>query len=296
MHCDTKPFAEALASKIGAPEAFCKFGGGRELASVGRWRYDSAFFDLTDVKTAQLIFNVSGGHLVELNHTGHYVQRRMRAGSVAVTSPGNPATVSVTGKADIIQISIPPALVYWVDKLSGLTEHATHQATMRDARLQAFAVQALVILRDHPSGRHFDLETLIRRVAAVISQDVTAPAKIVGGGLSPSARRRVHALLAERMMATPYNLPSLKDLADAAELSVFHFCRAFRETEGQSPHAYVQMLRLDQALYFLLQEDGTVGDVGEMIGFASASHFVSAFRKHMGVTPGAVRDAARLRH
>ena len=45
----------------------------------------------------------------------------------------------------------------------------------------------------------------------------------------------------------------------------------------------------------MLKKPGmSVGDVAESLGFATPAHFVAAFRRTMGVTPGAFRAAVLL--
>ena len=117
---------------------------------------------------------------------------------------------------------------------------------------------------------------------------------IARGGLSPAARRRVRDFLKRKIDAVGCASPSLAELAEVAHLSIHHFARAFRESEGQTPHAFVMARRFDHALTALLRVNGRIDQIGESTGFASSAHFVSAFRKHMGVTPGAVRDVVHM--
>ena len=281
-----------LTSTIGAARRLRAFGRGDRLAAVGRWGHGGARFDLTDIDTMQLIFNVSGGHLVEVQSGGHCVRNKIRAGSVATTSPGNPAIVTVTGAADILQISIAPGLI---ESITGQSASPTLPAFAAcDARLQACAVQALVGLSRDQGDSRADFNRIVRRVSWLFAQPAAAPATPAAarGGLSTAARRRVHALIAQRLEAAPWTSPSLDELAATANLSVFHFVRAFRQSEGQPPHAHILARRVDKALNLLLQADMRVDEVGELTGFGSSAHFVSTFRKHMGVSPGTIRDAA----
>jgi len=47
----------------------------------------------------------------------------------------------------------------------------------------------------------------------------------------------------------------LAALAADAELSRFHFCRAFKESTGLSPHAWLRQHRLEQAMNMLRGTD-----------------------------------------
>ncbi len=85
---------------------------------------------------------------------------------------------------------------------------------------------------------------------------------------------------------------SVRQLADAVGLSSFHFCRSFKAASGQSPHAYVTRLRMEEALRLLRSTSRPVFDIALDTGYSTAAHFSQAFRRHWGVTP----REARLGH
>jgi AraC-like DNA-binding protein len=85
---------------------------------------------------------------------------------------------------------------------------------------------------------------------------------------------------------------TLRELADAAGMSVYHFARVFREMTGLPAHRYLTAVRLRHAAERL--DDGdSVTSTCFAVGFASLSHFVTAFRKRFGVAPSAVTRGAR---
>ena len=262
------------------------------MASVGRWQHKGGSIDLRGINTVQLIFSVSGGQEVELRSGYRCVTNTMREGSIAITSPDQPVIVTITGEAEVVHISITRETI---EALAGTAASFTSPPVGCGPRLQAFAVQALVALAHDHDGYRPDLNSIVRGIACLFARPARKPDAAARGGLSPAARRRVRDLVEYRVDSTPCTSPSLAELADAAHLSVHHFARAFRESEGQTPHGHVLARRFGHALNLLLQPDARVAEVGEMSGFASPAHFVSAFRKHMGVTPGAVRNAVHAR-
>lgn len=78
---------------------------------------------------------------------------------------------------------------------------------------------------------------------------------------------------------------SLKEIADVASLSEFHFSRHFHKAFGLSPYAYylVCKLKLSQAT---LRKQRCITDTTYDIGFFDQSHFTRLFKKHIGVSPG----------
>jgi len=89
---------------------------------------------------------------------------------------------------------------------------------------------------------------------------------------------------------------SLQELAAATGLSQFHLLRVFGRSMGLPPHQYQTHVRLARARA-LLRRGEPACQVAVAVGFADQSHFVRAFRRFHGLTPGAyfalTRPAAR---
>jgi len=78
----------------------------------------------------------------------------------------------------------------------------------------------------------------------------------------------------------------LADAARAAGLSPFHFHRVFQAIMGQTPADWVGRRRMDRAITIMADEPGApMARVAARCGFASASDFSRAFKRHMGVPP-----------
>ena len=304
---------DLLTEALGPPRALWELAaGGRTLAAVGRWRHRGAHVDLSDTDAVHLVFNVSGGQLVELRSPDRALRGAVRAGSIGITFPGSDTRVAVTGVADTVQLVVTGALIEAVTgrpALPALPPSALLPSALLPRRVQALGTHALVALDALARGRGdlpgrdawAALDALARQAAVLLALPPRAPPATTSpaatdrfvSGLSAAARRRVRALLDERFGADPAEPPTVGELAAAAGLSAHHFAAAFRASEAETPHARVTALQLQKALGLLLRPDTRVGDVAERAGFASPSHFASSFRRHVGVTPGAVRDAAR---
>jgi AraC family transcriptional regulator len=86
---------------------------------------------------------------------------------------------------------------------------------------------------------------------------------------------------------------SLTVLGQRAGWSPFHLHRAFRNSVGETPKAYVQRLRLERGASLLLTSDRAVVDIAFACGFASHESFTRAFRRHFGVSPRLYRSRQR---
>jgi AraC-like DNA-binding protein len=105
-------------------------------------------------------------------------------------------------------------------------------------------------------------------------------------GHEPRAVARAKELLSSQL-AEP---PSLEALAQAVNLSPFHFARVFRRATGLPPHAWLLQRRLEQARG-LLKNGCTPLSVATQLGFADQSHLGRQFKRTYGVGPGEYRKA-----
>ena len=125
----------------------------------------------------------------------------------------------------------------------------------------------------------------------VLAAHTGSPATIqpVMGGLAPKTLLRA----IERLRSDSDADVSLAALASDAGLSRFHFCRAFKESTGLSPHAWLRQYRLEQAMNMLRDTDDPVVSISVALGYSSQTAFAAAFRKLTGETPSNWRRRAR---
>jgi len=109
--------------------------------------------------------------------------------------------------------------------------------------------------------------------------------------VSPSALERVRNFV-EANIEAPL---SLADLAAQAGLSPYHFARAFRRRTGLPPHRYVTSRRIARAKQMLESTDLPIAEIAYTVGLASQSHLTTLFRRFVGTTPRAYRDARAAR-
>jgi AraC family transcriptional regulator len=85
----------------------------------------------------------------------------------------------------------------------------------------------------------------------------------------------------------------ITEIANAVDLSPFHFARSFKQATGVSPHQYLIKSRIERAKALLAEGELPIVEVGFRVGFKNQSHFTTLFRKLTSLTPGAYRDLIR---
>jgi len=105
------------------------------------------------------------------------------------------------------------------------------------------------------------------------------------GGLAAWQSKRT----AEYIEAHLSDQISLTTLSDIAQLSPFHFTRAFKQSFGMPPHRYHTARRIERAKALLARESLSVTWIAMELGFADTSCFSTAFRRLVGRTPSCYR-------
>lgn len=87
--------------------------------------------------------------------------------------------------------------------------------------------------------------------------------------------------------------PTIAELASFLEVSPRTLNRRFHQATGHSPQAWLQQLRVSQARELLRHSNLAVSEVAWQVGMTDVSQFGKLFRQHVGMTPGAYREAVR---
>jgi Adenosine deaminase len=80
-------------------------------------------------------------------------------------------------------------------------------------------------------------------------------------------------------------------LADVLHLSPYHLQRTFKRLAGATPAAYMQQIRIREAMKLLASTNLTITDIAEQVGFTNAAHFATRFQTITGLTPTQYRGA-----
>ena len=82
---------------------------------------------------------------------------------------------------------------------------------------------------------------------------------------------------------------TLEWLAAQAHISKYHLSHSFQRQYAISPIQYLNKRRLQEAEHLLAHTTHSLSEIGNMIGFSSASYFSQAFKRHAGLSPSEYR-------
>jgi AraC family transcriptional regulator len=209
-----------------------------------------------------------------------------RRGSITFIPAGSSSRWDIHGPMDIVQLYLSPDLLDRVarecpgqakpllestaqpDKVMATLLETTHQSSGDPAYLQALYRQQLAsLIAIHIVKTHSGVAEATERAS---------------GGLSPGVLRAAM----ERLSSEQEEDFSLSTMAQEANLSRFHFCRAFKKSTGLTPHEWLRRRRMEQAMELLRDPLLQITDIAGILGYGTLTAFCVAFKRQLGVTPG----------
>lgn len=176
-------------------------------------------------------------------------------------------------------------LIRHLPKLITIAAWSSPQGEWFQSTLRLIAAEAQEM---RPGG-----ETIITRLADILviqairawmAEDPAARRGWLGALHDPQIGRAI--LLMQREPAQAW---TVETLAQAVAMSRSAFAARFKQLVGESPMHYLTWWRMQLAATSLQEEDTPVGEVAERLGYQSEAAFNRAFKRFIGLTPGAVR-------
>lgn len=140
-----------------------------------------------------------------------------------------------------------------------------------------------------PAGKLY-AESLVNTLAVHLLRHYSTDSlvdDIQFGGLPAHKLRRVTEFIEENLDRDL----ELAEIAQAVELSPYHFARSFKQTTGFTPIQFLMQRRIELAKRLLVESEAPIVEVGLSAGFKNQSHFTTLFRKLTAMTPKTYRNA-----
>lgn len=214
-----------------------------------------------------------------------------RAGTITIIPEGHEGRWDIAGPIGVSHVFLPHSrLVASAEQLIGckpvellarvgvddpvaarIMELLGREATVADASSRLFVEQATDLL----------VTQLVRGHSNFGAIEPPAPHR----GLAQWQVRKVTGYMREHL-DEPIGLD---ELAGLVNLSRFHFCTAFRQATGKTPHQFLIGLRIERAQQLLALPTLPITEIALAVGYETPSSFAASFRKMTGMTPGAFR-------
>jgi len=170
----------------------------------------------------------------------------------------------------------------------GSKPHITASPVLTDGVAAALCRNVLTALGDVGPGSTMLLEALGLQFAVHALRhwtDLPTSANRYTRPLGKTTVSRVVSYLHENLRRDI----TLSELAALSDLSVAHFCRAFRQSTGCPPHFYLLGLRIEKAKRMLRATREPISTIAMEAGYDDPSYFARIFKKQVGLAPMAYR-------
>ena len=140
-------------------------------------------------------------------------------------------------------------------------------------------------------------KSCIQRVAVLLGIELNRGAggaavhSSLQGGLAPWQAKCIRSYVEDKLGSAIRTI----DLARVVQLSTSHFCRAFRQTFGETPFAYIMAQRIRRAQDLMLTSRLSLSQVALECGMCDQAHFCRVFRRIVGINPNAWRRQFSVR-
>jgi len=260
-------------------------GSGTRLTE--RWRHGAVHDSLPPMPDHVIMTYYGEEREITLQGGGRRIVSRTRPGSITIIPSGADGRWDVAGAIEVSHVYLPASRLEPVAELlakgqrielldrvafddpvaARIMELLSREAAANDASSGLFIEQAIDLLCTQLIRGHSSVRAL--------------PEPEVKRGLAPWQVKRVTEYMLERLGEEL----SLNEIAGILHLSRFHFCTAFRQATGKTPHEWLVLQRIGFAKKLLVDRLLSVTEVGLSVGYGTPSAFAAAFRKVAGVTP-----------
>jgi AraC-like DNA-binding protein len=155
---------------------------------------------------------------------------------------------------------------------------------------EQFTFEAGKLIDDIRLALSSDLSVATKKAASLSLLLATKVARherpaLARGGLAAWQKEKIKNYIKDRLDRP---VP-IEDLARLATLSTSYFCRAFKDSFGEPPHAYVMRMRIAHAQALMMSTSENLSQIALACGLVDQSHLCRCFRQITGATPGAWR-------
>jgi AraC family transcriptional regulator len=280
-----RPHADAEMTRV-LKRAPLRMASDPSNGVIAYWRHDAVHDVVGPMADHVLMAFPSGSLRFERRSGKSVVMGTTRTGAVTVIPAGSSSRWDIPEPLDCVHLYLPQTTLQRVALEAGtaaagdLVERSAHPDPIT-SRLLLSAADVLEGSATLDALFRQQITDLLATRLLIAHAGSAVTVQPVFGGLSPTVLRRA----IERLRSDSDADVSLATLASDAGLSRFHFCRAFKQSTGLSPHAWLRQHQLEQAMNMLRDTDDSIVSIAAALGYSSQTAFAAAFRKLTGETP-----------
>jgi AraC family transcriptional regulator len=236
--------------------------------------------------------SISGNLTTEkTSSAGKRIVTRGSAGNLCITPSGQSMGASWDKTLDNLGFLLEPDFVVQtaVENRFSSNFEFTEVYQHRDVLIQQIGLTLLAESSSETASGRLYADSLIQTLTLHLLKNYTtadSASENTNGGLSGYKLRRVKEFIDANLEEDL----SLREIACIADLSQYHFARAFRKSTNMTTQQYVMHRRIERAKQLLAKDDLPIVEISLRTGFKNQSHFTTLFHKFTKLTPKMWRE------
>jgi AraC-like DNA-binding protein len=219
------------------------------------------------------------------------VAQQIDAGSAWLIPAGARHDYAGIGENRQLVLDLPAASLAVPERLFNHARAVTVDASLTQLVHRIAAHAAGGAQGDALDTRRFHWDAAARLGAALVAD----PGTTMAGAQAPGAGLDFARI--DRWLRVHLSEPlRIADLAAHCGFGMRRFHQLFIEAFGETPHRYLQRLRLDTSLGLLSDPRLSLSDIALEIGFGDQSAYTHAFTRRFGLAPGQWRATQHQSH
>jgi AraC family transcriptional regulator len=244
-------------------------------------------FPTSIVRDLCVIATLGSGFVIEIEHG-----RRIYTdhGEICLLSPSLKRRASFPQRGEVLRISYDDELVRQVAAEIGMTDVLDALTYQKLTDPAVYEIVHMLAEEMRPGGARapmYSTSLALTLLGYVLRGCPAAQQRGSVGepGLSPQRLARSRQYVENRLGGDL----TVGEIARAVDMSLFHFARAFKQSTGKTPHAYVLERRIAAAQSLVLNTTRPLNEISAELGFSNPSHFSAVFGRLTGTSPSAYR-------
>lgn len=240
-----------------------------------------------------LVLVTDGTTIIESRQGAQWLRAEYGPGRMGVTAPGTPTRLRWRGHEHTLttHVFLPTSLLdrTAVDLYGRAADHVRWpDALVVDDPVLTAVVGGLGEAALAGADQLYAETAAAYLAAHLLTRHSAVPTRYARSGEDIRVRR------ATSFVNDNCHLPlTLHEIAAVANLSPFHFLRVFKMATGQTPHRFLNTVRVNRARRYLERGDLSITEIAHLCGFTTPSRLATAFRRETGLSPSAYRNCAQ---
>lgn len=241
-----------------------------------------------------------GANYLLCSNLGSLVIRQAGRPNVTVVPPGS--TVFLFGGDYILYLSKGEHAMHFLNWSESLTPDVRTiveycQKSIFSKRVSNDIQSQIICLTEtreenlNPISMAWIVSALLRIVAELASTTGSSDLVLVPKGLPDTLKPLVNLVILNPVKPWP-----LKEAAEHAGYSPFHFSRVFKSTVGVGFHEFVDRHRAAKAIQFLSVTDLSVEEIALRSGYGTTQGLRDSLREYINLSPSEIRSVPIILH